>query len=201
MAGKPLILRIRKSGVNGTAANFRRTATSGQTEQFGSEGGFPGDLIGAAADRQVRRPQPARHHGGRAGQLGQPFGPARAARPVAVLVPPPVLKKEKAVLDLPVGARHRQQLAGCHPPRIEAGQNMASRRAPPCRLRRLRPDQHAARSALRGSPIAGEGNRRCPGPPPRAGDRWSPLFSMLSAAGDRWRASPKATCTASSTSG
>ena len=72
----------------------------------------------------------AKDHRGCGGKVGQPFGQAWAASPMAILVPPPVLQEEDAILDLPVVADCRQQLGGGDRPWIDTREKVARVREP-----------------------------------------------------------------------
>jgi len=60
------------------------------------------------------------------GEIGEPVRETRPPCPVTIFVPPPILQKELAVLDLPVIADRRQQLVSGDIAGIEAGQEVAS---------------------------------------------------------------------------
>ena len=107
---------------------------SGDAEDFESLARVPINVVGVGAEGLGGAAEDSEDHGGGGGEVSQPLREAWTAGPVAVLIPPAVLQKEDAVLDLPVIADRREELLGGDRTGIDAGHEVARIGQPHCAI-------------------------------------------------------------------
>lgn len=167
-----------------------------------SECGVPGDVVGPGSQRLIGWVAATQHGDGCAVKYRQAISQARATSRMSVLVPPAIFEKEVAVLDLPMIADLFQQLCGRDPPRVEAGNKIATvvRDGLAVGSQYIAIDAQSDPAARKVQFVANV-IRVGQGEPQPAAICQGPLFSIVSAAGGRCWAWPKQACKASCTSG